>query len=78
MRYKYLPVIARISSESDLQLFQEPVHAGQEGLGSACFRLDRRDAFEDNYPVRQVGRHYEIVLNYETSFLGVHNEPGTR
>lgn len=68
------PEIVRITSESDSQQLQEPIHAGQQSLGCVSGRIHRRPPFEDDNSISQVSGHDEVVLNHKSSFFRMYNE----
>ena len=68
------PEVVGISSESDLQLLEEFVHACEQRLRRACFGGDGGGALEHDDAVGEVGRHNEVVLNDEAGLLGVQDE----
>ena len=70
----HIPVVVRISSEGDLELFQELVHSGEEGLRRAGRGLDGGLALEDDDAVGQVGGHDEVVLHDESGLFSVQDE----
>ena len=67
--------VVGISAEGDLKLAEELVHSTQQRLRRVGERGDRGLALEHDDPVRQVGRHDEVVLHDETGLLGVEDEP---
>jgi hypothetical protein len=70
-----IPVVDRVSSESDFKLHQELVHAGQQGLGGARPGGYTGRTVKHNDAIGQVCCHNEIVLHNETSLLGMQNKP---
>ena len=56
-------------------MLQEFVHAFEERLRSASSRFNGRCSLEDNDSVGKISGHDEIVLDDESSLLGMHNEP---
>lgn len=68
------PVTVWVTTESDVEILQKLVAAGEERFGLVGTRIDRGLAVEDNDAIGKVGRHDEIVLDDEGCLLGVHDE----
>ena len=68
------PVVGRVAAEGDVQVLQEAVAAGEQGLGLVGVGVDAGLAVEDDDPVGEVGGHDEVVLDDEGRLLGVHDE----
>ena len=66
-------VVGRITTEGDVEVLQEGVAAGEEGLGLVGMRVDTGLTVKDNDTVGEIGSHDEIVLDDEGRLLGVHD-----
>lgn len=67
-------IVGRVTTESDVQVLQESVATSEEGLGTVGVGIDTWLTVENDNSVGEIGCHDEIVLNDESSFLGVHDE----
>merc|ERR1712188_146794 len=65
----------RITSEADVQVLQETVHAIYQPLRRTRRALHSRLAVEDNYALRKSGRHDEVVLDDESGLVQVRHDP---
>jgi hypothetical protein len=48
LKFEGLPIVVRISSEGDLKLLQELVHAGEQRLRRAGLRRDTRRTIKND------------------------------
>ena len=63
-----------VATERDVQVLEEAVTAREEGFRCICASFLGGLAVEDDDPVGEVGRHYEVVLDDEGGLLCVHDE----
>lgn len=63
------PVAVRVATESDIEVLQELVTAGQQRLGLVSFGIERWHTVEDNDTVCEVGCHDEIVFDNKGGLL---------
>merc|ERR1719234_1710133 len=75
LRRRNCQIVFGISPECDLELLEELVHPGEQGLGGVGSGLYTRAALKHNHPVSQVGGHDEVVLDNKAGLLGVQDEP---
>ena len=68
-------IVGGIPSEGDIQRLQEGIHACQQTLRLACSCSPAGLTVVDNDAICQIGCHDEVMLYYERSLLGVHDEP---
>lgn len=66
-------VVLSVTAESDVQGLQELVATSKEGLGLVGVCVNTGLSVKDNDTVGKVSRHDEIVLDDESSLLGVHD-----
>jgi hypothetical protein len=67
-------VVGRVTAESDVEVLQEGVAASEKRLGLVGMSINTRLSIKDNDSVSEIGGHDEIVLDDESSLLGVHDE----
>lgn len=65
----------RISTESDVEILEELITTCQQAFWGVRSGFDARLTIEDDDSVGEICGHDEIVLNNESGFLGVHDEP---
>lgn len=68
------PEVVRVSPERNAQLFEELVHAIQQGLRCVGCSVGRWGALKHNHSVRKVCGHDEIMLYNKACPLGVEDE----
>lgn len=66
-------VVLSVTTESDIKGLQELVAASKERLGLVGVGVDTGLTVKDNDTVGEIGGHDEIVLDNESSLLGVHD-----
>lgn len=67
-------VVGGVAAERDVEVFQEGVAAGEEGLGTVGVGVDSGLAVKDDDAISKVRSHDEIVLDDEGRLFGVHDE----
>ena len=68
-------IILTVSPKSDLQRLQKLVHSQEKSRGPVCYGFHRRGTLKHYDPVSKIRGHYEIVLHYECSLLGMKDKP---
>jgi len=66
--------VGRVAAEGDVQILQELVAASEKRLGLVSMSVDTRLAIKDDNAIGEVRGHDKIVLDDESSLLGVHDE----
>lgn len=64
----------RVTAERNVEIFQEAVAASEEALWLVGASVYGGLPIEDHDTVCEVCSHNEIVLDYESCLLGMHNE----
>lgn len=66
--------VGGVATERDVEILQEGVAASEQGFGLVGVGANAGLAVEDNDTIGEVGGHDEVVLDDESSLLGVHDE----
>lgn len=65
--------VGRVTTEGDVEVLQEGVAAGEEGLGLVGMSVDTGLTVKDDDTIGKISSHDEIVLDDEGSLLGMHD-----
>lgn len=65
--------VGRVTTEGDVEVLQEGVAAGEEGLGLVGMSVDTGLTVKYDDTIGKISSHDEIVLDDEGSLLGVHD-----
>mmetsp|Transcript_46152 Transcript_46152/g.73347 ORF Transcript_46152/g.73347 Transcript_46152/m.73347 type:complete len:238 (+) Transcript_46152:92-805(+) len=69
------PEVRGVTTEGDLELRQELVHALQQGHRCRCHAVNAGSAIVDDDPICQIRRHDEVVFHDEGGLFGMQDKP---